>query len=36
MHSWRLEFEMMMHGPRMNVKPEELFDRSLSEKAFLK
>ncbi len=26
MHSWRLEFEMMMHGPRMNVKPEELFE----------
>jgi nucleotide-binding universal stress UspA family protein len=26
MHSWRLEFEMMMHGPRMNIKPEELFE----------
>lgn len=26
MHSWRLEFEMMMNGPRMNLKPEELFE----------
>ncbi len=26
MHSWRLEFEMMLHGPRMNIKPEELFE----------
>ncbi len=26
MHSWRLEFEMMMQGPRLNVKPEELFE----------
>ena len=23
-HSWRLEFESMMRGPRLNVKPEEL------------
>jgi len=26
MHSWRLEFELMMRGPRINVSPQELFE----------
>ncbi len=26
LHSWRLEYELMLRGPRFNISPEEIFD----------